>query len=328
MKRVALAAVLLAFAISASVSLTSARTASQAGNDLLQLLPDGKSVVVVDVQRMTASSLWAAISAQNKVKTQIEKAQAEIAEMGVNLTEVQAVAFTFSGEGTDDPTVAVTGGFDKANVLDRLRASGKMKLTSEKYKNYEIFKAEPVKTATDGQAKESSSSRKDDGYFTFYDARTAVVGSGAAVRASIDTKLALRPSIAQNAKLSEAIAQSPSAAIRFALEFTPGMAKGLNSNEVPLPNFDTVKLIFGSVDVASGIELIATLRNDSAEHAKNMADRLNGLLEMVRGFMSSNNDPKMAPIVGALKGVSITGNDVDVKISGSLPAELITQFLK
>ena len=329
MKRVALAAILLALAVSASASRTSAG-AAQTGNDLLQILPDGHAVVVVDVQRVTSSSLWATLSTQNKIKSEIDKAQAEISEMGINLTSIQTVALTFSGEGThNNPAVAVSGGFDQNDVLSRLRANPKVKLTSEKYKNYEIFSADSVKTSSDGQAKGGEfRHKKDDGAFVFYDSRTAVVGSPAAVRASIDTKLGARQSIAQNAKLIEAIAQNPSAAIRFAMTVTPSMTSGLKSSELPLPDFDSVKMVFGSVDVASGVDLIATLRSDTAEHAKSIADRLNGLLDMARGFLGASNDAKMAPLVSALKTVTVTGADIDVKITGNVPMEVITQVLK
>ncbi|HKS42962.1 MAG TPA: hypothetical protein VJX74_20280, partial [Blastocatellia bacterium] len=239
-------------------------------------------------------------------------------------------ALTFSGEGThNNPAVAVSGGFDQNDVLSRLRANPKVKLTSEKYKNYEIFSADSVKTSSDGQAKGGEfRHKKDDGAFVFYDSRTAVVGSPAAVRASIDTKLGARQSIAQNAKLIEAIAQNPSAAIRFAMTVTPSMTSGLKSSELPLPDFDSVKMVFGSVDVASGVDLIATLRSDTAEHAKSIADRLNGLLDMARGFLGASNDAKMAPLVSALKTVTVTGADIDVKITGNVPMEVITQVLK
>jgi hypothetical protein len=320
MKRVGLAAILLALAISASVSQSSARTAAQTGNDLLQFLPDGSAVIVVDMQRVTGSSLWAAISSQDKIKSGLEKAQAEISELGVRLSDVQAVALVFAREGSKDPTVAVTGGFEQSDLLARMRANAKIKLASEKYKNYEIFKATSVN--------ENKSASHNDGSFAFFDSRTAVVGSADSVRASIDTKLGSRPGISQNAKLAEALAQNTAGAIRFALEFTPAMASGLQSSQAPLPDFASVKLIFGSIDVASGLDLIATLRNDSAEHAKNMAERLNGLLEMARGFLSASNDPKMTPFVGALKTVSISGSDIDVKITGSVPLEVITQLLK
>ena len=88
-------------------------------------------------------------------------------------------------------------------------------------------------------------------------------------------------------------------------------------------------MIFGSLDVASGLDLIATLRSDTAENAKNIADRLNGLLEMARGYISTmSNDPKTAGLAGALKTVSVTGSDIDVKISGNLPLEVFSQIIK
>ena len=328
MKRVALTAILLALAISVGVNQTSARTAAQAGSDLLQVLPDGNAVIVIDVHRVTTSNLWATISAQAKVKSQIDKAQAEISELGVKLADIQTVALVFPLGDKDNPTVAVSGGFDQNDLLSRMRSNEKIHLTSEKYKNFEIFKAESVATPSNDQSKDNKPRKKDDGAFVFYDAKTAVIGSDAAVRASIDTKLGSRPSVAQNAKLTEAIAQNPGAAIRFAMEFTSSMASGLQSSQMPLPDFASVKLIFGSVDVVSGLDLVATLRNDTAEHAKNMSDRLNGLLEMVRGYLGAANDPKTAPLVGALKSVSVTGSDVDVKITGNLPMEVFAQILK
>lgn len=319
MKRVAVAAILLALAVSASAIRTSAG-AVQTGSDLLQLLPDGSGVVVVDVQRVTTSSLWASLNSQNKIKTELDKAQSEISEMGISLAGIQTVALTFSAEGSHNPAVAVSGGFDQNDVLSRLRANPKVKLTSEKYKNYEIFNPERVKSG--------ETSKKDDGAFVFYDSKTAVVGSLASVRASIDTKTGSRQSVAQNTKLAEAIAQNPSAAVRFAMVVTSSMTSGLKSSDLPLPDLDSVKLIFGSVDVASGLDINATLRSDTAEHAKNIADRLNGLLDMARGFLSASKDPKTAPLVDALKAVTVTGADIDVKITGNLPMEVITQVLK
>jgi hypothetical protein len=327
MKRIALAAILLALAFSASASRISAR-AAQSGGDLLQVLPDGHAVIVVDVQRVMTSSLWSAISANNKVKTEIDKAQAEISELGVNIAGIQTVAIAFSGEGTNNPAVALTGGFDQTDLLARLRTNPKVKLTSEKYKNFDLFSVESVKTSSNGQAKDAGPRKKDEGVFVFYDAKTVVVGSAASVRASVDTKLGSRQSIAQNAKLAEGIAQNPSAAVRFAVEVTPSMTSGLKSSELPLPDLESVKMVFGGIDVASGVDLVAILRSDTAEHAKNIADRLNGLLDMAKGFLGASNDPKTAPIVGALKTVTVTGADIDVKITGSLPMEIITQVLK
>ena len=338
MRRVTVVAILLALAISAGISRTSARPASQSGGDLLQFLPDGNAVVVIDVRKVTTSSLWSALSSQAKFNAGLEKMNTEMSELGVKLTDLQTVALGFPASDMNNPVVAITGGFDQTDLLTRLRANGKVKLTSEKYKNYDIYKVESVPSATKDQSKEnkagdgnaaSAAKSKNDGSFAFYDAKTVVLGPIESVRASIDTKTGARASVAQNAKLTEALAQNPAAAVRFALNVTPAMTSGIQANQLPLPDFSSVKMIFGSVDVTSGIDLIATLRNDTAEHAKNIADRLNGLLEMVRGYLSAmTNDPKMTALSGALKSVSVTGTDVDVKISGNLPMEVFNEIIK
>lgn len=338
MRRVTVVAILLALAISAGANRISARPGAQSGTDLLQVLPDGGAVILIDIQKMTASSLWSAISSQDKVKTNLDKVNSEFSELGVKLSDLHTVALAFPGSDMNNPVVAITGGFDQTDLLARLRANAKVKLTSQKYKNHDIYMVESVPAATKEQSKENKPAAgdagltpkaKNDGSFAFYDAKTVVLGSADSVRASIDTKTGAKTSIAQNAKLAEVLAQNPAAAIRFALNVTPAMTSGLKSDQLPLPDFSSVKMIFGSVDMASGIDLIATLRNDTAEHAKNIADRLNGLLEMVRGYVSTmGNDPKMAAIAGALKTVSVTGTDVDVKISGNLPMEVLTQIMK
>ena len=72
--------------------------------------------------------------------------------------------------------------------------------------------------------------------------------------------------------------------------------------------------------------LNATLRSDNAESARTIADRLNGLLGMARGYLGAANNPKSAPIVDALKAVSITSSNNDVKITGSFPADLLSSL--
>ena len=109
---------------------------------------------------------------------------------------------------------------------------------------------------------------------------------------------------------------------------TQSMATGLSSSQLPIPDFSSVNLIFGALDVASGVDLNATLRNDTADHAKSVADRLNGLLAMAKGFLGAAADGKFSAVSEALKSVSIVGNDIDVTITASLTQEFFTQFLK
>jgi hypothetical protein len=334
MRKIAFLIVLVALTVVAGVKLSAARSATPTGA-LLEALPDGTGVAVIDFQKIVGSSLWATINAQEKLKSAIDKAQSEMSDLGVKLSDVRSVAVVFPAAGMNSPTVALTGGFEQTDLLTRLRANGKVKLTSEKYKDFDIYRARSIPAAV--PPKELSGTKpvsasvvtitKDDTAFVFYDANTLVTGSLEAVRASVDVKTGARPAITQNAKLMDALAQNPAAAIRFALALTPAMTSGLQSSDLPMPEFSSVTLVFGTIDVASGIDLNATLRSDNAQHAKAIAERLNGLLTMARGFLGSMSDPKVAQIAEALKTVNVISADADVKITGSLPMDLLNSLL-
>lgn len=332
MRKIGFLMVLVALTVVAGVKLSAARSATPT-SAMLEALPDGIGVAVVDFQKIAGSSLWAAINAQEKFKSAIDKAQSEMSDLGVKLSDVHSVAVGFPAAGMNSPTIALTGGFQQTDLLTRLRASGKVKLTSEKYKDFDIYRARSIPSSV--PSKEPSGTKpasvvtttKDDTAFVFYDANMLVTGSLEAVRASVDVKTGARPAITQNARLMDALAQNPAAPVRFALALTPAMTSGLQSSDLPMPEFSSVTLIFGTIDVASGIDINATLRSDNAEHARAIAERLNGLLTMARGFLGSMSDPKVAQIAEALKTVNVISADADIKITGSLPMDLLNSLL-
>lgn len=314
MKRFALQATALALTLTAVVA-WAARPGYHSSADLLQFLPDGSGVIVVDFQKVISSSVWSA--GQKSIKDTLEKIQPGTSDL-INPAEIQAMAVAIQGGLDLDNVVGVASGtFNHSDVLAGLKADQKIKLATEKYKNIDVYTASQAAT---------SGSRKDVS-FAFYDSGTVVVGKTAGVRASIDTKLGERSSIAQNAKLTGALAEVPPSAIKFALVPTTAMTSGLQANDLPLPDFSSIKLIFGAVDLASGLDLTATLRSDTGEHAKSIADRLNGLLSMAKGYLGAVGDSKMRPAVEALKTVNISNADTDVKITGSLPMDLLNSLL-
>ncbi|HJQ71586.1 MAG TPA: hypothetical protein VKA70_21600 [Blastocatellia bacterium] len=317
MKRIAFMAIALALVLTAGIGRSSARPAAQ-GADLLRLLPDGSGVVVIDVQKVTSSSLWAVVSAKSPVKDVVQKIN-EMSDLGLSLNDFRSLAVVFGPTGPNNFTAAVSGTFNQSALLARARADQRIKLTSEKYKNFEVYNVTSANQAE---------SRRHDLSFAFPDAGTVVAGTQAGVRASIDTLTGSKPGIAQNAKLTGAINSDPAAAVRFAIEMTPAMTGGLQSSEVPLPDFSSINMIFGGVDLTSGIGINATLRSNTAEQAKGLAERLNGLLAMAKAYMGSSSDPKMVALNDALKSVTINGADVDVKITGNLPMELLSQVFR
>ena len=331
MRKIAFLSLLVMFALSAGVKLSPAWSATPAS--LLDALPDGTAVAVIDFQKIAGSSLWATINAQDKLKSEIDKAQSEMANLGVTLSDVHTVALVFSS-GFNSPTVAVSGGFDQNGLLERLRTIPRVSLTSEKYKGIDIYKARSVAAPSESKDLSASGSAragktpaaKDGTSFVFYDASTLVAGSSQAVRASVDVKTGAIPGLTQNTQLSEALAQNPAAAVRFALTLTPAMTSGLKSGDLPV-DFSSIRLVFGSIDVGSGIDLNATLRSDNAENAKSISEKLNALLTMASGLLGSMTDPKMTSIAEALKAVTVTAADADVKITGNLPMALLNSLM-
>ena len=334
MRRMAFLVVLMALAIIAGVKLSPAGSAAPSGA-LIDALPDGTGVAVIDFQKIASSGLWTTINSQDKLRSEIDKAQAEMGNLGITLSDVHTVALVFAGTSFNTPTIALEGGFEQNNLLERLRTGGKVTLTSEKYKGIDIFRAKATTTSIRSKDSQGTSaarpgiapSVKDETSFVFYGASTMVAGSAEAVRASVDVKTGASPGLSQNSQLSQALSQNPAAAIRFALSISPAIANGLKSADLPL-DFSSIKLVFGSIDVGAGIDLNATLRTDTAENAKSLSERLNALLTMANGLLGSMSDAKLAAIGEALKTVTISNADTDVRITGNLPMGLLDSLFQ
>lgn len=310
-KRMAIKATVLALSLTAAV-VWAAQSAQPSSTDLLQFLPDGSGVVVVDFDKVTTSSVWSSSANQKGIKDTLEKVQPGITEL-VNLSDIRMMVVAVGGFDLNNIAGVATGNFNQSDILSRLSANTKIKLSSEKYKGLELQRIAFLSGSGSGK----------DAAFAFYDATTLIAGTANGVRAVIDTKLSGKNSMAQNAKLTAALAEVQPAAIRFA--FTPTSA--ITSSELPIQNFSSISLIFGTIDLASSVDLNATLRSDSGEHAKSIADSLNGLLSMAKGYLGAAGDPKWAPFAEALKTVNITNAEGDIKITGNLSMDLLNTLL-
>jgi hypothetical protein len=315
MKRITIVALTLMLAIGIGMANSAARSAP--ASDLLNSLPNGSGVVLVNVKAVLGSSLFA----QGKLKSALEKVESEISQVGLKLSDLDSAAISFSSGKFKDPTIVVNGSFDQANLLARAKDSGKVKITSQKYKSLDVYSVTDVNPP-------AAAKTPNDMAFAFLDASTVVAGNAAAVRASIDARSGETPNITKNAKLMEGLSQSAASPIRFALEVTPDMTKGFESTGIPMPKFSSLQMIFGSVNLDAGIALDASLRNDTADHAKEMTDQLNGLLSLFKGLMGSSDDAKMAPLVEVIKSVKVSNTNLDVKVTALLPEAILAQILK
>jgi hypothetical protein len=57
---------------------------------------------------------------QDDVRRAIGKAQSEMGDLGLKLSDVHTVAMVFPAASASEPTVALTGAFDQSDLLARL----------------------------------------------------------------------------------------------------------------------------------------------------------------------------------------------------------------
>ena len=322
MKKLLIAVLAISFAATSQIGGATTNRAI-APNDLLQILPDGNGVVLLDIKRVTSSGLWATISSHDPIKSALNKAQIETSEIGVKLSDLSSLATVLPASGAQNAVVAVTGTFSKGDLLSRLRADQKVRLTTETYKNNEIHKI--VRVAA---AKPEGKARSEEVAFSFSDDFTVLLGSVIGVRSAIDVRVGEKASAAQNQRLTSALAECPAGAAQFAILLTRSMTGAIQSSNLPLPDFSTLTMAFGAVDFTDAIDLNVTLRSDTPEHSKAIADQLNGLLGMVKGLLGTGaGDPRREAVAAAAKALTIANVGADVKISGNLSAELLDQVL-
>jgi hypothetical protein len=284
--------------------------------DPTQILPDGVALIVFDVQRTISSELWNTLGQEPRSKKFIDSLQSHLLDLGLKLSDLNTLAISLPASGFNNSSIVVTGAFNGDDVIGRLRSNPKVKLSTESYKNVQI-----------NRAQSNEGANHSDTFFAFLDAGVVTVGARGGVQATIDVRTGDKPGMTQNAKLMAAMSENVPSAIRFAFAPTSALMGNLQSSSLPLPDLSTVNMVFGTVSIGSAIDVSATVRNDTAEHAKAMANQFNGLLAMAKGFLGSSTDPKLAPIGEAVKTFTVTDSGADVKISGSVSKELLAKVI-
>src|SRR5215469_6605121 len=315
MKRILVIGLLLGLASVAPTGRSATPAPPQFAGDPLELLPDGAGVAVINIKQMVASDVWTMVMGSSKATRAIEKAEADLNAIGLKVSDLGGVAVAIP-LGPNSPAVAAAiGNFNPSAIVAKLKDNSNVKVTSDKYKSFDVYRV--VSTAANNHS---------DVSLAFYDSGTAIVGPAVGVRAAIDVRAGDKPSMAKNATLDQVMAQNSSAAIRFAVVPPNGSLSSIQSEKIPLPDFSSINLIFGTVGLTSSVDINATLRTDTSDHAKAISSQLNSLLSMAKGFLSSSN-PKMAPVAEALKTVTINDTGGDVTISASLSKDVITQLM-
>lgn len=199
----------------------------------------------------------------------------------------------------------------------------------------------------------------------FLNSQSIAIGTLEKVKDSIDVQNGKKTSVAANQQLSNYLnITNASALVRFAfvvpdkatssantpskkskslsnddLNGSSASSKPSNSsssngsqdeNAGPFGNMDkllqAVRGAYGSLDLASGVQLDTTMLIRSEGEAKQMTDALNGLLFLGRSALQG--DPKNATFAKMLDGISVAGGAKDVKLNINVPENLINELIK
>ena len=101
--------------------------------------------------------------------------------------------------------------------------------------------------------------------------------------------------------------------------------QGDETSNITLQDFSTITKAFGAA-VASSVDFEVS-SGDTRSTIRHWRSP-QGLWDGERFLGAGTGDPKSVAIAGALKTVTITGVDADVKITGNLPGELLSQMLR
>jgi hypothetical protein len=288
----------------------SARSGQPAA-DLLKVLPDRNGVIIVDVSRLLTSNFWSSLTSEQDTAVAARSFESGLNRLGVSMKDLNAAALAVRDIQMNEMVAAASGNFKKDEIVSRLKGNTALKARTEMHGGMEVITIDnpPEQIA-----------------ITFFDPNILVMGKDAAVRSAIDASQGKTPSLVQNGKLQSALPANVEAPVRFAILTPPEIAGTLQSSSLPLPDFSAVRLITGTVEVTSLLNLNLTLRSDTTGDAKVIANQLNSMMNMARGLLGNN--PKNAALAETLRSVAITSAEADVKIAAIVNKEFFARMFR
>jgi hypothetical protein len=215
-----------------------------------------------------------------------------------DLTEVLMASNTQPNDGL----VLARGTFNPTQIAAAVTKDGKH--TSQTYNGVQLITA----TGTG-----------DNGAVAFLNASIALAGNLASVKAAIDrshSNNAIDPGLA--AKVA-----SFAAADAWSVSIAPLPLGAKENPNNPLGNvLKNVQAASGSVTFSSPVELSAEAVAQSPQDATSLSD----VIKFVASLMLTNKDA--APLTAVLQSLNVTTNNSTVKLSISIPEDVLEQVLK
>lgn len=296
---------------------TAAHTASAVA-EVVALLPASDGVAVVDVARLVNELLpqFRALAPTQAVKFEKEISEF-IGETGIDPYRIKSAVIGFKMSESNSVSAIIDGiTFDPNRLITSIKAKDpKQEVKTVEYKGKQIFVVTSVQAGKVGF--------NEDMAYTQLDGDRVALGNLSGVKSVLDGGNG-----AANAALSSLLAQTNSGLLRFAANLPASATKGLAEQGDMFSQLATIKTVFGSLDLTSGMNLLldTKLRTGSSDEAGKLQNSLSALVGLGKMFLGGNNDPAMQALMQVIDLVKINAQNTDVALSLTVPKSVFDQF--
>jgi hypothetical protein len=175
-------------------------------------------------------------------------------------------------------------------------------------------------------------SRTDKMAITALDSNTIAIGDFESVRAAIDAGMGRNR---VDDELVQQAMQTPSAVVSFSGKIPQSIIEKSNSQggNNPFAKYVTsIRGFYGSFEInGSEAETLITLRTENAEQASDISQAINSLKVLANLGLSQSAGQDVAPrdaFAAALKGLSVTAQDNEVKIDARIPQASLAPLIR
>jgi hypothetical protein len=342
---------------------SSATRAASSGASALSALPASDFIISIDVQRALSETVPSLLSGNPALLSKFNAHLEEFEQKtGISPRVFETIAIGSSGLGRtvlsgrrDAGSVLIArGSFKASELLDTAFASAKKECDFDKeeqqYEGRTIFiisNVKSLKKATGGDSKPSSlevtatkqsvrmdASVSSENRFAVsaLDSNTIAVGSPESVRAAIDASMGRNRVDDELVRLASL---SPNAVVSYSGRLPHSEPVKANSHSVENPfakYFDSIRAFYGSFNINGGdAESSITLRTENAEQARDIGQAINslkGLASFGIGQSMGRDTAAFDAFAAALKGLSVTTQDNEVRIDARIPQASLAPLIR
>ena len=298
-------------------------------NPLVALLPASDAVATINGKRFFGEALPKVLSANQKLlgeilgrvdslesKTGVDLRRFDSFAAGINIIKKESNDFDY------DPVVVARGAVDTASLIESAKKSAEGRYREETIAGRTVYVISAAEIA--GQLKNSNAGTnavvkdveiKNDIAVSALDSATVVVGNLNRVRETLEHKTSV------NAELASLLTKKAPAVVNFAGNVPGGM-----SSLLPLDNdelgatIDSIKTIYGSVDVAAGQGIISlTGRTVQAKQAADLKGTLEGLRDLGKGLLGASKNADKKLYARLLSNIRITQAANEISLDLAMP---------